>query len=49
MDQYKHHADLCDWEGYYYKLFLLMQMLYLVGVGLLLTIDLLTCAHSQGT
>ena len=48
MAKYKHQifSEVC-----YYKLFLflLMQMLYLVGVGLLLTIDLLTCVHSQGT
>ena len=53
MAKYKHQifSEVCGWEGYYYKLFLflLMQMLYLVGVGLLLTIDLLTCVHSQGT
>ena len=50
MAKYKHQifSEVC---GCYYKLFLflLMQMLYLVAVGLLLTIDLLTCAHSQGT
>ena len=42
-------SEVCGWEGYYYKLFLFMQMLYLVGVGMLLTIHLLTCVHSQGT
>ena len=47
MSQVRQHQMY--WEGYDYKLFLLMQMLYLVGVGLLLTIDLLTCVHSQGT
>ena len=42
-------SKVCGWEVYYYKFFLLMQMLYLVGVGLLLTVDLLICVHSQGT
>ena len=40
----------CGLEGYYCKFFLfnLMQILYLVGVGLLLTFDLVACVDSQG-
>ena len=44
------HMCTCGLEGYYCKFFLfnLMQILYLVGVGLLLTFDLVACVDSQG-
>ena len=41
---------VCGWKGFSYKFFLsnLMQILYLLRVGLLLTFDLLACVDSQG-
>ena len=41
---------VCDLKGYYYKLiiFNLLQILYLLGVGLLLIFDLLACVDSTG-
>ena len=45
------HMALCGWESFIIKSFFLsnlMQILYLLGVGLLLTFDLLACVDSQG-
>ena len=41
---------VCGWRDFVIKLFLLnlIQILYLVGVGLILTFDLLACVDSQG-
>ena len=40
---------VCGWKVYYKPfLFNLLQIFYLLGVGLLLTFDLLACVDSQG-
>ena len=43
-------SRVCGLKSYYYKLILfkLLQILHLLGVGLLLTFDLLACVDSIG-